>query len=176
MFMLNINKFLSSDFYTILLLIVIFILLFLLFKAASLQYGTKYRRRWGKHYKLGKLLTKNEYSFYMSIRKQLPNDILLFPKVRMEDFLDIVALDKMRYRGYVRCRHVDFLVCNPSLQILCGIELDDSSHNTKQAKQVDKLKNDIFKEIKIPLIRVYNNKKGINDAINKIIKLNKNQS
>lgn len=142
--------------------------------ACSKGYGaTSYRRRFGKHYKLGKLLTKNEYSFYMKLRKQLPNDIIVCPKVRMEDFLDIIAKDKNRYRGYVRSRHIDFMICDEKLNIICGLELDDSSHQTKKARKADRLKNDVFKEIGVPLLRAFNNSKDINNTADRIKKLNK---
>ena len=41
------------------------------------------------------------------------------------------------------------------MKMLCGIELDDATHYTAEAQRVDKFKNDVFKNIKIPLFRIY---------------------
>ena len=162
----------NNYFYFLIGFIIILLAIILIVQLSQYKKGgTKYRRSWGKHYELVKLLTKNEYSFYIQIRKLLPAEVLIFPKVRMEDFLEVVARENYKYRGYVRCRHVDFLLCTPSLKIICGLELDDKSHATKEAKQVDRLKNDIFKEIRVPLLRCYNNKKDVNHVVNEILNL-----
>ena len=60
----------------------------------------------------------------------------------------------MKYRGYIKSRHVDFLICDNKLNIIMGIELDDNSHNKESAKKTDEFKNKLFETINIPLERV----------------------
>lgn len=102
------------------------------------------------------LLTKTEYTFFRVMKDFCKeNDLLFCPKVRMEDFLYVTdKKNHSKYRGYIKSRHVDFMLCDSNLHILCGIELDDRSHDSAKAKQVDEFKNRVFEQIKIPLFRV----------------------
>jgi hypothetical protein len=73
----------------------------------------------------------------------------------MEDFLSVtVKQNYTKYRGYIKSRHIDFLLCDRSLHVLCGIELDDKSHDTAKAQKNDNFKNKVFEQIKLPLFRI----------------------
>ena len=61
---------------------------------------------------------------------------------------------RLRYRGYVKSRHIDFLLCDSRLNILAGLELDDKSHDRGNVKKVDTLKDDVFGAIGVPLYRI----------------------
>ncbi len=102
----------------------------------------------------------------MKLRSKINQDILIFPKVRMEDLVNVNAnLDnsnRTKYRNYVKSRHLDFVIADKSLHILCAVELDDSSHFSSEAKAKDKMKDDILKSVSIPLLRGYNNANDIN--------------
>ena len=119
------------------------------------------------------LLTKAEYSFwkilYIACEER---KFIICPKVRMEDFLSIVKTEKkeiMRYRGYIKSRHIDFIICDNALHILAGIELDDNSHKKDDVKKVDDLKNQIFKNINVPLYRVSMSEGKYQEQIDKIL-------
>lgn len=122
-------------------------------------------------YKKKELLTKTERTFFMIlIEKCKSKNLYAFPKVRMEDYIDVTNKDeKARYRGYIKSRHIDFMIYDEKINLLAGIELDDKSHQTEKAQKTDEFKNNVFKEIKIPLFRV---KTGTNytDEIDKILK------
>ena len=107
-------------------------------------------------YRKTDLLTKTEYGFYKVLKEECDKrNFLICPKVRMEDFLDVTCKDEqLKYRGYIKSRHIDFIICNQDLKILCGIELDDPSHYTQKAQKTDTFKNDVFKEIGLPLYRI----------------------
>lgn len=107
-------------------------------------------------YKQKYLLTKTEYKFYKTLKPLCDqNQIIICPKVRLEDFIEVTSKDnKQKYRGYIKSRHIDFLLCDTSLYIKAAIELDDKSHNTTKAQETDELKNNIFKAINIPLYRI----------------------
>lgn len=107
-------------------------------------------------YRQKMLLTKTEYAFYQILKKECDKyGFLICPKVRMEDFLEITdQKNYMKYRGYVKSRHIDFMICDSKLYLLCGIELDDKSHETKHAQKIDKFKDNVFRAIALPLYRV----------------------
>lgn len=107
-------------------------------------------------YKKKFLLTKTEYNFHKILQEECSrNNLLICPKVRMEDFLEVTDKnDYMKYRGYIKSRHIDFIICDKDLHILCGIELDDNSHNTEKAQKTDSFKDNVFKAIDIPLFRI----------------------
>lgn len=107
-------------------------------------------------YEMKMLLTKAEYAFYVLLKKECDkNKFLICPKVRMEDFLTVTDTEnKHKYRGYIKSRHIDFMICNSKLYLLAGIEPDDPSHWNLSAAETDFMKNKIFEKIKLPLFRV----------------------
>lgn len=120
------------------------------------------------------LLTKAEYAFYNILKSKCDkNNMLICPKVRMEDFLNVTdKKNTLKYRGYIRSRHIDFMLCDNKLRLLGGIELDDNSHQDKNAKEIDEFKNKVFETIKLPLFRVRVSQgmyeKQIDDIINSL--------
>lgn len=102
------------------------------------------------------LLTKAEYSFYNILKNKCDaNNLLICPKVRMEDFINVTDKQNyMKYRGYIKSRHIDFILCDNKLHILAGIELDDNSHNQKKTKETDEFKNQVFNKINLSLYRI----------------------
>lgn len=107
-----------------------------------------YEKKW--------LLTKAEYAFYKILKKKCDQrNIIICPKVRMEDFLNVTDKKNIsKYRGYIKSRHIDFMLCNKNLYLLAGLELDDSSHDHPKARIIDEFKNNVFQAIQIPLFRV----------------------
>ena len=78
-----------------------------------------------------RLVTKAELRFYKSLRKAVLDDWEIFAMVRIADMLRVEKGVKNR-RGWLNkilAKHIDFVLCDPnSLEIVMGIELDDSSH------------------------------------------------
>lgn len=126
------------------------------------QSGDKYP------YKKKNLLTKTEYEFYRDLKVECyKRELLIFPKVRMEDYIDVTTTkEKQKYRGYIKSRHIDFILCDFWLNVQAGIELDDYSHNTAKAKKTDELKNNVFQSIEVPLIRIKVSNAGYTEQIN----------
>lgn len=102
------------------------------------------------------LLTKTEYSFYNALKDICKaQEIQICPKVRLEDLAEVTTKQsKMKYKGYIKSRHVDFTLCDSKLNVIAVVELDDYSHNTNKAKQTDSFKNQLFETIGIPLFRI----------------------
>ncbi|MCH5272732.1 MAG: DUF2726 domain-containing protein [Lachnospiraceae bacterium] len=126
----------------------------------------KYRKKY--------LLSKTEYAFYIPLKKKCDEyNLLICPKVRLEDFIQVTAQERMKYRGYIKSRHVDFLICDMALNIITAVELDDESHNTATAQKTDMFKNDLYETIGIPLYRIRTNENyamRINDIIREQIR------
>ena len=131
-------------------------------------------------YKRKYLLTKNEYAFYKHLKTKCDqNNILICPKVRLEDIVEVTTTEnKSKYRGYIRSRHLDFILCDNNLNVLCAIELDDNSHNTTKAQKIDTMKDNICKASNLPLYRIKNiygkYDTEIDNIINSIMNPNKN--
>lgn len=116
------------------------------------------RRRFEKNYPYEKklLLTATEYRFYKVLKERCDRyRLLICPKVRMEDFLYVTDRRNIyKYRGYIKSRHIDFILCDQDLHMLAGLELDDPSHAAREAERADAFKNNVFKKIGIPLYRI----------------------
>ena len=107
-------------------------------------------------YRKKMLLTKAEYAFYQTLKAICDKEnLIICPKVRMEDFLEVTDKKNLqKYRGYIRSRHIDFILCDNKLHMLAGIESDDNSHKQEKVKQVDNFKDAVFNAISVPLFRV----------------------
>ncbi len=112
-----------------------------------------------------------EYAFYRILKKKCDEaNLLICPKVRLEDYIQVDAKENIqRYRGYIKSRHVDFLLCDDKLNILGAIELDDKSHNSQKQMENDKFKDKLFEAVKLPLFRVLVAEKDYNEKIQQII-------
>lgn len=115
-----------------------------------------YRKKNYYPYAAKPLLTKREYRFYLMLREIADErHCLICPKVGVKDLLAVT--DKKQYMKYfhkIAQKHVDFVVCDQNLYVLFAIELDDSSHETKDAKKRDHLKDKAFAAAGIPLKRI----------------------
>lgn len=91
--------------------------------------------------------------------------MLLYPKVRLEDYIEVcdIGKNKQSLRGRIRSRHVDFLLCDDKLHVKAAIELDDHSHDNKKAKEIDYFKDQLHKSIGLQLFRVSVKKDYIED-------------
>ena len=77
-----------------------------------------------------------------------------------------------KYRKIQRVYQIQtcwFLICDKDLHIKAGLELDDSSHETRQAAQTDKFKNELFESIGLPLFRIKTIRSEYERQIDKMI-------
>ena len=92
--------------------------------------------------KLGVLFTPAERSFFGVLNQAVNNDVLVFGKVRVAD---VITPRKGGVKGAwqrafnkISAKHFDFVLCNKNdLSFVCGIELDDKSHNIAKQKSRD---------------------------------------
>lgn len=92
-------------------------------------------------YKKKLLLTKNEWAFYKELKPIADElNLTVLAKVRMADLVEVGETENKSewqkcFNG-INKKHVDFALAKPeNLKIELLIELDDNSHNTKQAER-----------------------------------------
>ena len=115
-----------------------------------------YRKKNYYPYKARHLLTKREYRFYLLLREVADEyHCIICPKVGVKDLLSVT--DKKQYMKYfhkIAQKHVDFVICDRDLYVLFAIELDDSTHETRDSRKRDHLKDKAFAAAGIPLKRI----------------------
>ena len=115
-----------------------------------------YRKKNYYPYKARHLLTK-ENTVFISFYERWPmsTHCIICPKVGVKDLLSVT--DKKQYMKYfhkIAQKHVDFVICDRDLYVLFAIELDDSTHETRDARKRDHLKDKAFAAAGIPLKRI----------------------
>ena len=104
------------------------------------------------------LLTKNEWSFYKSL-KPIADELgyTVLAKIRVADIVEVTAKDRSEWQTYfnkINKKHIDFVLARPeNLKIELLIELDDNSHNESQQKR-DTFVNELYKQTNYRFIRV----------------------
>lgn len=107
-------------------------------------------------YRARPILTKREYGFYLLLQREAARrNLLICPKVGVKDLLEVTSRrNYMKYFHKIAQKHVDFVVCDRELRVLFALELDDGSHDSKEAAKRDQFKNRAFKAAKVPLKRI----------------------
>lgn len=102
-------------------------------------------------------VNRPEREFFAVLKRNLPQDYHIHSKVRLEDIVrvrrNIEGRPQWHLRGRVKSRHVDYLITNKDGEPKVAVELDGSSHN-KNTINADTFKDDLFKAVGLPLIRV----------------------
>ncbi len=113
-----------------------------------------------------KLLSPAERSFFGVLNQAVGESALIFAKVRVADILKpqkgMNRNDWQRAFNRISSKHFDFVLCNKDdLSILCVVELNDSSHNSKKRQVRDNFLREACKSaslslVEIPAKRAYN--------------------
>lgn len=122
-------------------------------------------------YKSRMLLTKNEWSAYMALKKITDaHDLVICPKVRLIDIVEPKSGNQeAALRAKVIQKHVDFVICKSNLKIVGVVELDDSSHDTKKRIERDKFVDEILTDVGYTVIHTrYVNEDTLNPIIEKL--------
>ncbi len=119
----------------------------------------------------GYIMTQTELKFYRELKKVTDKlELTIFPQINLERLIE-VADNNLKDRNRIKSRSIDFsIVNNKNCKIVCCIELDDKSHYTKKAIITDNFKNNLFKQVKIPLYRIKVNNYYNLEYLEKIIK------
>src|SRR5699024_12254951 len=97
------------------------------------------------------LMTPTEEGFYKVLKEALP-EYTVFVQVGLSRLIDVKkGNDYQQWFNRVTRMSVDYVLVDEKLRTVAAIELDDASHNTKQAKARDARKKKQLAEAKIRL-------------------------
>ena len=104
------------------------------------------------------LFSPAERSFLGVLERAVGDETRVLGKVRLADLIDVhKGLSKGVRQGAlnrIRSKHVDFVLCDVSSAApLCGIELDDGSHERTDRKKRDAFVQRAFEAAGLPLLR-----------------------
>ncbi|MFH1299562.1 MAG: DUF2726 domain-containing protein [Planctomycetota bacterium] len=101
-------------------------------------------------------LSPAEASFYGVLKKAVGEELLICLKVNLGDLFFVSnSIEKQAFRNKINRKHVDFLLCDPTLiKPLLGVELDDSSHSRKDRQERDQFVDSVFAAAGLPLLHV----------------------
>lgn len=128
-----------------------------------------YRRR-------EKILTKTEIASFKRIEPMVSAfNGKLFAQVRVADVINVTGNGKSRgwWKKFrqISSKHVDLVVTDSQFNILCAIEIDDSSHQRRDRRKRDDLLNSVFRKANLPLLRVKPGREDeLSPKINSIIR------
>lgn len=105
------------------------------------------------------LFSPAERSFLGVLTKAVEDKAVVFGKVRVADVLTpISGLSRSTWQtlfNKISGKHFDFILCDKhDLTILCAIELDDKSHNSKSRQVRDAFLKAACDSAKMPLIQI----------------------
>ena len=109
--------------------------------------------------KLDVLFSPAERSFLGVLNQAVGNDAQIFGKVRVADVITpnkgVSRSDWQRSFNKISGKHFDFLLCAKNdLSVLCAVELNDSSHNSKKRKDRDEFLEGACQSAKVPLVKI----------------------
>lgn len=108
-------------------------------------------------YKAAKLLTQKEYAFFKALQPiAQKHNLLICPKVRLADLVEIPKStpNYMRWFGYIKSKHVDFVICDINLNIKLIVEVDDSTHDKPDRQKRDEFVDRIFQTVNVKIIHL----------------------
>jgi hypothetical protein len=105
------------------------------------------------------LFTKAERSFLGVLNRAVGTNAHIFGKVRVADVVSpqkgLSRSDWQRAFNKISGNHFVFLICNKDdLSVVCAIELDDRSHQSKNRRGRDTFLEGVCSAANVPLIRV----------------------
>ena len=141
----------------IFIVVVIFILVVLALTKLAPQ---SQREKNVHHYqKIGALFTPAERSFLGVLKLAIDNELEVFGKVRVAD---VIKPKKGQNRSdwqisfnKISAKHFDFVLCkNDDLTPVCVVELNDSSHNSKQRQKRDEFLRSACNSANLSLVEI----------------------
>ena len=60
----------------------------------------------------------------------------------------------MRWFGYIKSKHVDFVICDINLNIKLIVEVDDSTHDKPDRQKRDEFVDRIFQTVNVKIIHL----------------------
>ena len=100
-------------------------------------------------------LTDAEFQFYQTLRTYLGAAVTICPKVSLGDIFFAAGENRAGFLNKINRKHVDFLLCDPESMIpICGVELDDSTHQRPDRVERDRFVDAVYDAAGLPLVHV----------------------
>jgi very-short-patch-repair endonuclease len=102
------------------------------------------------------LLSRGESVFYHALRRALPGQLMICPKVRLSDVINCSAEGwKAGFGGRISQKHVDFVLADPdTTAIALVIELDDRTHQKRDRFERDTFVDRALAAAGVPILRI----------------------
>ena len=104
------------------------------------------------------LLSPAEKNFYDALRKIAGENIAICPKPSLREVMEVketVKEDRWTYFNRISQKHVDFLLCDKySMEIICAVELDDSSHLLPERQERDEFIDRAFASAELDIFHI----------------------
>ena len=113
-----------------------------------------------KYRSLPNLFTPTEQKFLSVLESIAGDQLKVFGKVRISD---IITPDVDQYEkgsgwhwlfSQISQKHVDFVITDNNLKLICAVELNDPSHQRQDRRKRDKFVADAFKNANVPLVMI----------------------
>jgi hypothetical protein len=137
-----------------LLIVVVLVIVILKLTQRQGEQPTEYPYR-----KLDVLFSPAERSFLGVLNKVVGDNTQIFGKVRVADVISPIKgmsrSDWQKSFNKISGKHFDFLLCEKNdLSVLCAVELNDNSHNSKKRKDRDAFLVGACQSANVPLIQI----------------------
>lgn len=110
-------------------------------------------------YKKEYLLTVNEKHQYWQIRRWADaKNLIVFTKVRLADLISprYNSNDNKTLFWKIQAKHVDFVICDERINVVCIIELQDNSHQRTDRIERDKFVREVLESCGYRVIQTFN--------------------
>lgn len=103
--------------------------------------------------KQGSILTDAEKKIYNFLEFRLPNSVKIMTKIRLADLIKLKDDNLNNKDAFYKIayKHIDFVVLNNDLELMCAIELNDYTHELSERMERDSFVDKVMKECGIPL-------------------------
>ena len=83
-----------------------------------------------------RIMTPSEEAFYASLCRILPTSSI-FPQVAFSALVQVSGKDSYATFNQFSQKRADFVICDPALNVVAIVELDDASHNSQPQRRKD---------------------------------------
>src|SRR3989344_6024688 len=100
-----------------------------------------------------RFFSKSEEAFFLELKRRLPVNFYIFPKVRMVDFIGSSEYDRFKRKlgdRKLMPKHIDFLILDRNYQPIMAIEVNGKSHFSQKQIEIDQFKKDLCESIGLP--------------------------
>lgn len=105
-------------------------------------------------YRAAPLLVDERERTAWRLLRDLAGALTVCPKVRLEDIAGAFGPDRFRLRGFVKSRHVDFLLVDEDWRPVLVVEVDGGSHGRADRQRRDRIVDGVLAAAGIPVLRL----------------------